>query len=70
MKGSTDHEEMFAQSTARKAPWSIDSAEFNEEERDVRVYVKARKTSKYPCPKCGKKKRTKKRGFEKNTEMI
>jgi len=46
-------EEMFAQSIGVKAPWEIERAEFSEQDRAVHIYVTARKTAKYPCPKCG-----------------
>lgn len=48
-----NYETMFAQSIGIKDPWEIERAEFNEETREVHIYVKARKTAKYPCPKCG-----------------
>ena len=50
----TNFVEMFAQSIGLKDSWSIERAEFDEETREVHVYVKARKTASYPCPKCGK----------------
>lgn len=50
----TNFVDMFAQSIGLKDPWSIERAEFDEETREVHVYVKARKTASYPCPKCGK----------------
>ncbi len=54
MNGFTNYEEMFAQSIGIKEPWHIERAEFNEEKREVHIYVKARKTSKYICSVCGK----------------
>ena len=45
-------EEMFAQSIGLRAPWEIERAEFSEQDRAVHIYVTARKTAKYPCPKC------------------
>lgn len=54
MNGFTKYEEMFAQSIGLSDPWTIERAEFDEKKREVHVYVKARKTAKYPCPKCGK----------------
>lgn len=54
MNGFVKYEEMFAQSIGLKEPWYIEKAEFNEETKEVHIYVKARKTSKYPCPECGK----------------
>lgn len=54
MTGFTNFEEMFAQSIGLTDPWKIERAEFDEEKREVHVYVTARKTAKYPCPKCGK----------------
>ncbi|MBQ9552797.1 MAG: ISL3 family transposase [Clostridia bacterium] len=54
MNGFTNYEEMFAQSIGLTDPWQIERAEFEEAKREVHVYVKARKTAKYPCPKCGK----------------
>ncbi|MCL2812943.1 MAG: ISL3 family transposase [Clostridia bacterium] len=46
-------EEMFAQSIGLTEPWRIEQAEYMHEERAVHIYVKARKTAKYPCPVCG-----------------
>ena len=54
MNGFTKYEEMFAQSIGLSDPWTIERAEFDEKKKEVHVYVKARKTAKYPCPKCGK----------------
>ena len=54
MTGFTKFEEMFAQSIGLTDPWKIEKAEFDEEKREVHVYVTARKTAKYPCPECGK----------------
>ena len=54
MIGFTNFEEMFAQSIGMTDPWEIKRAEFDEEKREVHVYVSARKTAKYPCPECGK----------------
>ena len=54
MIGFTNFAEMFAQSIGLTEPWTIERAEFNEQEKAVHVYVKARKTAEYPCPKCGK----------------
>ena len=53
MNGFANYEEMFAQSIGLKEPWHIERAEYNEIEREVHIYVKARKTAKYPCPECG-----------------
>lgn len=49
-----NYEEMFAQSMGLSEPWHVERAEFDEEKREVHIYVEARKTAKYPCPKCGK----------------
>lgn len=54
MNGFANYEEMFAQSIGLKEPWRIERAEFNEEKREVHIYVSCRKTAKYPCPDCGK----------------
>lgn len=54
MAGFINYEEMFAQSIGLSDPWKIERAEYNEEKREVHIYVTARKTAKYPCPKCGK----------------
>lgn len=54
MQGFTNYEEMFAQSIGLKEPWYIQKAEFDEAKREVHIYVGARKTAKYECPKCGK----------------
>lgn len=54
MEGFKNYEDMFAQSIGLTEPWRIERAEFNEEKREVHIYVSARKTAKYPCPKCGK----------------
>ncbi len=53
MNGFMNYEEMFAQSIGLKEPWYIERAEFNEEKREVHIYVKVRKISKYECPECG-----------------
>ena len=53
MNGFTNYEEMFAQSIGLTEPWYIERAEFNETSHEVHIYVKARKTSKYPCYECG-----------------
>lgn len=53
MTGFTNYEEMFAQSIGLKEPWHVERAEYNEEKREVHIYVKAKKTAKYPCPECG-----------------
>ena len=53
MNGFTNYEEMFAQSIGLREPWYIERAEFNEASREVHIYVKARKTAKYPCYECG-----------------
>jgi transposase len=45
-------EEMFAQSIGLTEPWGIEKAEFDERDRAVHIYVRARKTAKYPCPSC------------------
>lgn len=49
-----NYEEMFSQSIGLKDPWKVKRAEFDEEKREVHIYVSCRKTAKYPCPKCGK----------------
>ena len=54
MTGFTNYEEMFAQSIGLTDPWTIERADYDEKTQEVHVYVKARKTAKYPCPKCGK----------------
>ena len=54
MKEFENFEAMFAQSIGLEDPWKIERAEFDEQERAVHIYVIARKTSQYPCPKCGK----------------
>ena len=54
MTGFDNYEKMFAQSIGLTEPWRIERAEFNEDKREVHIYVSARKTAKYPCPKCGK----------------
>ena len=46
--------EMFERSIGIKEPWQVERAEFDERDRSVHVYVRARKTAKYPCPICGK----------------
>lgn len=46
--------EMFERSIGLKDPWKVARAEFKEREREVHVYVEARKTAKYACPECGK----------------
>lgn len=46
--------EMFERSINLKEPWHVARAEFREREKAVHVYVEARKTVKYKCPKCGK----------------
>ena len=51
---SFNYEEMFAQSIGLQEPWRVERVEYDEEKREVHIYVKARKTSKYPCPECGK----------------
>ena len=53
MNGFMNYEEMFAQSIGLAEPWYIERAEFNEEKREVHIYVKARKTAKYACTECG-----------------
>lgn len=53
MNGFINYEEMFAQSIGIKEPWYIERAGYEEGSREVHIYVKARKTSKYPCPECG-----------------
>ena len=54
MTGFDNYEKMFAQSIGLTEPWRVERAEFNEDKREVHIYVSARKTAKYPCPKCGK----------------
>lgn len=54
MKEFINYEEMFAQSIGLKEPWHIERAEFNEQLREVHIYVSAKKTAKYECPECGK----------------
>lgn len=49
-----NYEEMFAQSIGLQEPWYVEKAEYDEDKREVHIYVKTRKTSKYPCPECGK----------------
>ncbi len=39
MTGFTNYAEMFAQSIGLEEPWSIERAEFDENERAVHVYV-------------------------------
>ena len=46
--------EMFERSIGLKDPWKVVRAEFKEQQREVHVYVEARKTVKYACPVCGK----------------
>lgn len=53
MNEFTNYEEMFAQSIGLKEPWYIEEADFNEETREVHIYVASRKTAKYECPECG-----------------
>lgn len=53
MQGFENYENMFAQSIGVVEPWKIEQTEFDEEKREVHVTVTARKTAKYPCPKCG-----------------
>lgn len=53
MTGFINYEEMFAQSIGLKEPWYVERAEFEEDSKEVHIYVKAKKTSKYPCPECG-----------------
>jgi len=53
MKEFTNFEEMFAQSIGLEEPWRIERAEFEEDSRQVHIYVKANKNAKYPCPECG-----------------
>ncbi len=54
MKGFNNYEEMFAESIGLKEPWYIEKAGYDEGSREVHIYVNTRKTSKYPCPECGK----------------
>lgn len=54
MKEFTNFEEMFAQSIGLEYPWRIDKAEFDDQTRQVHIYVTASKTAQYPCPECGK----------------
>lgn len=54
MKEFYNYEEMFAQSIGLTDPWYIERAEFEEEKREVHIYVGTRKTAEYPCPECGK----------------
>lgn len=53
MKEFTNYESMFAQSIGLEEPWRINKAEYNEETKEVHIYVSARKTAKYECPECG-----------------
>ena len=53
MKEFMKFEEMFAQSIGLEEPWRIERAEFEEESRQVHIYVSANKNAKYPCPECG-----------------
>ena len=53
MTGFINYEEMFAQSIGLSEPWYVERAEFDEDSKEVHIYVKAKKTSKYPCPECG-----------------
>ena len=53
MTGFINYEEMFAQSIGLKEPWYVERAEFEEDSKEVHIYVKAKKTSKNPCPECG-----------------
>lgn len=53
MKEFTNYESMFAQSIGLEEPWEITKAEYNEETKEVHIYVRARKTAKYECPECG-----------------
>ena len=53
MTGFINYEEMFAQSIGLSEPWYVERAEFEEDSKEVHIYVKAKKTSKYPCPECG-----------------
>lgn len=53
MEGFTKFEEMFAQSIGIKEPWRIERAEFEEETRQVHIYISANKNAEYPCPECG-----------------
>lgn len=46
--------EMFERSIGLKDPWKVKRAEFDPRDKAVHVYVEAQKTSKYPCPICGK----------------
>jgi len=50
MTGFINYEEMFAQSIGLSEPWYVERAEFEEDSKEVHIYVKAKKTSKYPCP--------------------
>lgn len=54
MAGFANYEEMFKQSIGLEDPWQVEKAEYDEERREVHIYVSCRKTAKYPCPKCGK----------------
>lgn len=53
MNGFINYEEMFSQSIGLKEPWHVERAEYDEKRREVHIYVKAKKTAKYPCPECG-----------------
>jgi transposase len=53
MKSFENFEEMFAQSIGLEEPWRIEKAEFNEQTREVHIYVAAGKTAQYLCPQCG-----------------
>ncbi len=45
---------MFEQSIGLKEPWRVKKAEFSDDNKAVHIYVKASKTTEYPCPECGK----------------
>ena len=53
MREFKNYEDMFAQSIGIEEPWYIERAEFNEQSKEVHIYVKARKTAKYKCAECG-----------------
>ena len=46
--------EMFERSIGLGDQWQVTKAEFSGRDKAVHVYVEARKTSAYPCPKCGR----------------
>lgn len=43
---------MFEQSIGVEEPWYIDRAGFEDDKQEVHIYIRARETSRYPCPVC------------------